>query len=121
MKRLHINEIKRKFEVWEDNGGNLYLVIFDKAENPVYVHVGYERRGQLTEDLCALAEGSDPDDWDGNEKSPAAVYEDLLTYEFTGTEKVVDNNDFYPEKMGLAAMSEFGLVNYWDNIDGLSE
>lgn len=76
----------RKYEVIEDNGGGLTLVVFNKngkVDNPVT-------------------------DWDGNEDNPQAVYDNIVSFEY-GWEIVADNDGMYPDKMGCAACFEFGI------------
>lgn len=108
----------RKFEVIEDNGGGLTLVVFNAEGEVDYIHSGYEyTQGQLQNDLKALKNGGNPvEDWDGNcggleweyGTDPQAIYDDIKSYEY-GWEVVADNECLYPEKMGGAALSEFGI------------
>lgn len=101
----------KKFEVIEDNGGGLTLVVFGNNEEVEYIHTGYEYcSGSLIEDLNNLKDGANPvEEWDGNMENPQEVYESFLNNE--GWEVVADNDGIYPEKMGLAACKEFGIEN----------
>lgn len=100
----------KRYQVIEDNGGGLTLVVFNESGNVEYIHSGYEyNKGQLQEDLQALNRGSNPAiDWDGNEDDPQKAYESLTSYKH-GWEVVADNDGIYPEKMGAAASLEFDL------------
>lgn len=101
----------RKYEVIEDNGGGLTLVVFNKNGKVDYLHSGYEyeKHGRLICDLEALKNGDNPvADWDGNEDNPQAVYDNIVSFEY-GWEIVADNDGMYPDKMGCAACFEFGI------------
>lgn len=108
----------KKFEVIEDNGGGLTLVVFNSNGKVDYIHNGYEyNQGQLQDDLEALRNGDNPtEDLDGNcggleweyGTDPQAFYNNITSYEF-GWEIVADNEGIYPEKMGSAALSEFNI------------
>lgn len=101
----------KKFEVIEDNGGGLTLVVFGNDGNVEYLHSGYEygTTGRLINDLKALKNGDNPSvDWDGNSDNPQVEYDDMTSYKY-GWEIVADNDGLYPNKMGNAACIEFGL------------
>lgn len=100
----------KKYEVIEDNGGGLTLVTFDENGTVDYLHTGYEYVvGSLTMDLEALKNGDNPvEDWDGNEENPQKVYDNIISYEY-GWKIVADNDGIYPNKMGGAACTEFGI------------
>ena len=100
----------KKFEVIEDNGGGLALVVFGDSGNVEYVHSNYEyNAGQLLEDIVALKQGGDPvKEWDGNEDDSQGWYDNITSFEY-GWEVVANNEGIYPEKMGFAAMREFGI------------
>ena len=101
--------ITKKFEIIEDNGGGLTLVIFDDSNEVSYLHTGYEYiSGQLTNDLTELANGSDPSTWDGCEDDPQEIYDNITSFEY-GWEIIADNNGIYPEVMGTAGQIEFGI------------
>lgn len=113
----------RKFEVWESNGGGLTMFVWDASgENLVYAHSGYEFvKGQLTEDIDALKNGTDPEeDWEGNcffngtstsdwEEFGGleAVYNDISNSE--DCEMVADNGGIYRENMGRSALEAFEI------------
>ncbi len=101
----------KKYEVIEDNGGGLHLVIFATNGEVEYLHSGYEygTSGRLINDLKALNKGDNPViDWEGNEEDPQAVYDNITSFEY-GWEVVADNYGIYPRKMGCAACIEFGI------------
>lgn len=101
----------KKYQVIEDNGGGLTLVVFDENGYVEYLHNGYEygTDGRLLEDLENLKSGDNPVvDWEGNEENPQSVYDNITSYE-CGWEIVADNDGIYPEKMGYAARIEFGI------------
>ena len=81
----------RKYEVIEDNGGGLTLVVFNKNGKVDYLHSGYEygKHGRLICDLEALKNGDNPvTDWDGNEDNPQAVYDNIVSFEYGGWPKI---------------------------------
>lgn len=101
----------KRYEVIEDNGGGLHLVVFGADDKVEYLHSGYEygTSGRLINDLEALKNDDNPvEDWDGNEENPQAVYDNMTSFEY-GWEIVADNEGIYPEKMGCAASIEFGI------------
>lgn len=111
----------KKYMVIEDNGGSLALAVFaEDGETIDYIHAGYEYNpGQLSEDLEALKNGSDPvKEWDGNElysDPEMEAPEDLeswfpLDQKGTGWEIVADNDGIYPDDMGSAAKFEFVIT-----------
>lgn len=108
----------KKFEVIENNGGGLMLVVFDSEGKVEYLHDGYEGHcGQLTEDLENLRSEDIPiKDWDGNVDNPQEYYKDSTSLEY-GWEVVADNDGIYPEKMGGAAMMEFRVGRYSDDYE----
>lgn len=103
-------EIMKKYQVIEDNGGGLTLVVFGNNGNVEYLHSGYEfgSRGRLLEDLENLKKGDNPIvDWEGNAENPQQEYDNcFLSFEY-GWEIVADNEGVYPDKMGGAACEEF--------------
>lgn len=101
--------ITKKFNVIEDNGGGLTLVIFDDSDEVTYLHTGYEYiLGQLTNDLTELSNGSDQSTWDGCEENPQEIYDNITSFEY-GWEVIADNDGIYPEAMGTAGCLEFGI------------
>lgn len=113
----------KKFNVIEDNGGGLSLVVFaEDGETIEYIHSGYEfDPGQLSGDLENLKNGDDPaKDWEGNlledDEAVSAMEapEDLESWfpqdqKGPGWEVVSDNDGIYPESMGTAAKIEFKI------------
>lgn len=96
------NQIKNQvnYEVIEDNGGGLYLAVFDPNGNCIYLHQGYEYiPGQLSGDLVAINAGVNPvaADWDGNEENPQSVYDAITSYQY-GWAIVADNASIYPDR-----------------------
>ena len=60
----------KKFDVIEDNGGGLVLLVYTNNRELVeYIHTTYEYNPErLIEDLISILEGADPlTEWDGNE------------------------------------------------------
>lgn len=100
----------KRYEVIEDNGGGLTLVVFGTNGKVEYLHTGYEYNvGQLSEDLTALMNGDDPaNEWEGNEENPQEMYDNITSYEY-GWEVVADNDGIYQEKMGTVAHIEFKI------------
>lgn len=101
----------RKYEVIEDNGGGLTLVVFDENGNVNYLHNKYEHGtpGKLVNDLKLLNNGADPkSEWDGNEENPQGTYDNIMSSDH-GWQIVADNDGIYPKKMGCAACREFGI------------
>lgn len=100
----------KKYEVIEDNGGGLTLVVFNENGEVEYLHTGYEYViGKLSDDLKYLKDGDDPaNDWDGNEENPQEIYDNITSFEY-GWEIVADNDGIYPNKMGIAACLEFKI------------
>lgn len=100
-----INNIERKFKVFEDNDGGLILFIWNESEDViVFAHSGYEyNQGSLCQDLDALAHGEDPEYWEGNEEY---LIEEYHKYYWT-CEEIVNNDGIYYEKMCTAGHYEF--------------
>ena len=95
----------KDFEVFENNGGVLILLVYDHDGETEYIHTGYEFcPGQLSQDLQALREGADPArDWDGNE------IDDFVPCQLGGPwgDLIADNWGTYPHNMGAAGLREF--------------
>lgn len=100
----------KRYEVIEDNGGGLTLVIFDKKDRVEYLHTDYEYvKRQLIDDLKALKDGDNPiEDWEGNEENPQIVYENIISFEY-GWKVIANNDGIYPDKMGITASLEFEI------------
>lgn len=111
----------KKFNVIEDNGGGLTLVVFKEKEygEISYIHTGYEYYpGDLKKDIELLKNGADPaQEWDGNElenlekfpymKNPYD-FENWFPWEQKGLgwDIIYDNDGIYPEKMGTSGRYE---------------
>lgn len=58
----------KRFELYESNGGNLFLVQKDKEDVVVYMHDYHSHKEDLVGDLKLIANGADPAaQWDGND------------------------------------------------------
>lgn len=100
----------RKYKAIEDNGGGLYLAVYDsEGLKVVYFHSGYEYvPSQLKTDIKELKNGAEPErEWEGNAENPQESYDNITSYEY-GWKVVDDNNGMYFEDMGSAAHTEFG-------------
>lgn len=106
----------KKYQVIEDNGGGLTLIVYGENGEIEYIHTGYEYHpGGLLDDLEALKNGDDPaHDWDGNdlytiEMEHPEELESWFPWEQRGIgwKVVADNDGVYPEEMGEAASIEF--------------
>lgn len=100
-----VTKIKPKFEVYEDNGGGLHLVVWDKTKP--YVFHGYEyAHGNLANDLKTLKdEGFNIKHWD-NEEDGKAFLKEVQQSQY-GYQLVADNEGIYWDDMGSAAKNEF--------------
>jgi len=102
-----------KYEVIEDNAGQLYLFVFQGGEI-VYAADGFEcSRGILKESLEELNRTGTVEDWEpGNIEEPEAVYEtlqDWINEGMGGAKLIADQDGTYPDRMGAAGMIEFGI------------
>lgn len=95
----------KNFEVFENNGGGLALVVYDPHYTAEYIHTGYEYSpGQLSADLDALREGADPaTGWEGNE------IDEFTPDQLAGPwgDLIADNWGTYYHLMGAAGRREF--------------
>ena len=66
---LSTGQKSKRFEVWEDNGGTVTLIIYGRASKPKYLHCyNGEIAGQCMCDLKEYLLGDCPvKDWDGNQ------------------------------------------------------
>lgn len=113
----------KKYEVIEDNGGGLYLIVFGDDGNVEFMADGYEYRADtngLMDDIQSLKDGADPiaDGWgwglmdSDRPENPQEMYESNFTTESRlngGWAIVADNDGIYPEAMGGSAMRSFGI------------
>ncbi|MGP1493953.1 MAG: hypothetical protein ACTTIS_01210 [Streptobacillus sp.] len=103
-----VTKIKPKFEVYEDNGGGLHLVVWDK--NKIYVFHGYEyAHGNLAEDLKTLLnKGFNINNWD-NEEDGKSFLKEVENSQY-GYKLVADNEGIYWDDMGGNAKYEFKVL-----------
>lgn len=102
-----------KYEVIEDNAGQLYLFVFQGGKI-VYAADGFEHApGVLKESLEELNRTGTVEDWEpGNIEEPEAVYETLQDWiheGMGGAKMIADEQGVYPDRMGCAGMLEFGI------------
>ncbi len=97
--------MKNTYQIIEDNGGNLYLFVFDPADNVVggIENLEYAQPGEYNEVKNGLA--SDPlqeiGGWDGHMDDPQATYDKLTSYQYGW--QVVCDNGVISEHLGAAA------------------
>ena len=101
----------KKFEIFEGNGGNLYLVTSGEDGQPDYFADCYDDYPEhIWEDWKILRDGGDPirDGWDNGTENPAEAYERLMYYfcEVGGVRFVADNDGVYLEYAREAAQRE---------------
>lgn len=92
-----------KHEVIEDNGGGIYLFVFDD-DGQVARGIGnleYAQPGDL--DNLDDAAG-----WEGGLDDPQAAYKSITSYQF-GWQVIADQNGVYPERMGRAGRILFEI------------
>lgn len=118
-----IKRIEPKFEVIEDNGGGLSLLVYDDDNETIkYMNNGYEYVPEsLIEDIEILANGKYPvEKWDGNILENSEMCESVddpkdrdswFPFEHFrfGWDIVADNCGLYPEDMGESARKEFHI------------
>lgn len=99
----------KNFEVFENNGGGLALVVYGPHYTAEYVHTGYEYSpGQLSADLDALREGANPaTDWEGNEIDDFAGDQVYDLTEGAWGPVIADSWGTYYDLMGAAGRREF--------------
>lgn len=100
------------YEVIEDNGGGLHLVVFDGNGDVTFYASGYEHMlDNLRADIDALRKGDDTDGWDTNGMSREEMrdaYKNLVSFEH-GWNVVADEDGVFPMRMGTAARLAFGI------------
>jgi hypothetical protein len=104
------------YQVIEDNGGGLHLAVFDSdGDECIYYASGLERLpvADVQEILQALRDGAHPvdDDWESDLPdgyAPQQLYDELTSYEY-GWEIIADESTTYPDRMGAAGRTAFGL------------
>jgi len=103
-----------KYQIIEDNGGNLYLFVFDAMHEAIAIdgiaNLEYARPGEYNEVNNGLA--ADPlaeiAGWDGHMDDPQDVYDQITSYE-CGWTVVCDNGALHNDAMGAAAQRYFGI------------
>lgn len=108
LESLDVTKIKPKFAVYEDNGGGLHLVVWDKTK--IYAFHGYEyAHGNLAEDLKTLLnKGFNINNWD-NEEDGKSFLKEVENSQY-GYELVADNEGIYWDDMGGNAKYEFKVL-----------
>ena len=125
-----MKNMKYDLEVWEDNGGGVYLVILeDDVPQKIFMNWEYQDKGTLQSAMDLIAEN--PDDWMGwdgdhvdwlndvnhySEDDPdryttQGVYDDFLeSWENdNGMVPVVVNGRYYTDRMGDDALDALGI------------
>lgn len=108
---LNEHPIVTKFEIYEDNGGGLYLCILDKAGNCIRVFENFEYQDgpSLQEALVLLSENEASYElWDGDLSErigypPAALYEEGLG------SLIADNVGIWISQLGAAGTKALGI------------
>ena len=115
-----IRNINLPFQVIEDNGGNLYLLIFNEDREIIYMSTNFEyNRGELTKALVEIM-GETPSQiktiisswessYDENSWNIQEEYE-KLAQDKIGCFIIVDNLGIYPALMGNAGTIEFKIL-----------
>ena len=120
-----ISNISLPFQVMEDNGGGLYLVVFDEDREIIFLSGEYEYEHTiLTNALISISNKtideakSIVNSWKtnvndfNNDRSNldyASIYEKLTTDKI-GVFTIVDNQGVYPALMGNAGAVEFKIL-----------
>ena len=115
-----IKNINLPFQVMEDNGGGLYLIIFNEDREIIYMSTNFEyNQGELTSALIEISDKNqleikkiisnwetsyDENSWDIMEE-----YE-KLTQDRVGCFTIIDNQNIYPDLMGNAGCIEFKIL-----------
>ena len=104
---------KHTYQYIEDNGGGLYLFVFDANEQVVdgIGNLEYAQPGEWTSVRDEL--NANPLDaistWDGHISNAADVYEEFRNDDF-GSKVVADQDGIRPASMGNAAQIYFGIT-----------
>jgi hypothetical protein len=120
-----IRNINLPFQVMEDNGGGLYLVVFDEDREIIFLSGEYEYEHTiLTNALISISNKtideakSIVNSWktnvndfnnDRSNLNYASIYEKLTTDKI-GIFTIVDNQGVYPALMGNAGAIEFKIL-----------
>lgn len=120
-----IKNINLPFQVMEDNGGGLHLLIFDEDLEPIYMSSNFEyNRGELTKALVEIM-GETPSQiktiisswessYDENSWNIQEEYE-KLTQDKIGVFTIINNQEIYPALMGNAGAIEFRVLESEEN------
>lgn len=105
------------YQAYEHNDGGLYLVIYDQRGRPVWAGCDYELRpGSLRQAII------DIDDWsydwsrggyqdtDMTLEQIATELRDLSAKRDSGVHLIADQDDVYPNRMGINARLDFGFA-----------
>ncbi len=125
-----IKNIKLPFQVMEDNGGGLYLVVFDEDREIIFLSGEYEYEHTiLTNALIDISNKtideakSIVNSWktnlnnfnnDRSNLNYASIYEKLTTDKI-GCFIIADNQNIYPALMGSAGAIEFKILESEEN------
>ena len=125
-----IKNIKLPFQVMEDNGGGLYLVVFNEDLEIIFLSGEYEYEHTiLTNALISISNKtideakSIVNSWktnvndfnnDRSNLNYASIYEKLTTDKI-GIFTIVDNQGVYPALMGNAGAIEFKILESEEN------
>ena len=120
-----IKNINLPFQVMEDNGGGLHLLIFNEDLEPIYMSTNFEyNKGELTKALVEIM-GETPSQiktiisswetsYDLNSWDIQEEYEKLTTDKI-GVFTIVDNQGIYPALMGNSGCIEFRVLESEEN------
>lgn len=120
-----ISNIKLPFQVMEDNGGGLYLVVFNEDREIIFLSGEYEyEHTVLTNALIDISNKtideakSIVNSWktnvndfnnDRSDLDYTSMYE-KLTQDKIGVFTIIDNQNIYPALMGNAGIIEFKIL-----------
>lgn len=113
-----------KFEIYENNGGGLFLVIFDSDCNPIRIFENWEYGGPgiLADAIKQLEDSPSAYEWWDEDlmERLAIEREDLGLPEITIADMydklngndvlIADSNCMYPDRMGSAAQDALGVI-----------
>ncbi len=120
-----IKNINLPFKVMEDNGGGLYLVVFNEDLEPIYMSTNFEiNKGELTNALTEISNetpsqiktiiSSWESSYDENSWDIMEEYKKLTTDKI-GVFTIVDNQGIYPALMGNSGCIEFRVLESEEN------
>jgi hypothetical protein len=115
-----IKNINLPFQVMEDNGGGLYLIIFNEDLEIIYMSTNFEyNQGELTSALIEISNKTQSEvkeiisnwetSYDENSWDIVDEYE-KLTQDRVGCFTIIDNQNIYPALMGNAGIIEFKIL-----------